>query len=227
MKKCEICLKKFEPLNEGKSRKYCFECSPKASENKNSHKTFIRQAFKREGVRLLGGKCFHCGIEGHQAIFDFHHKNPNEKEFGLSSEGHIRSLEKYLLELKKCVLLCKNCHALYHIGEIKLDYTKSENKLIDERLSLIYSNEENRKNKCECGNEIDYKANKCVNCYRISRRVSERPEPLDLAKMVLKEGFSEVGRKYGVSYNAIKKWCVNYGMGKLKHEVAMWYEKNK
>lgn len=53
------------------------------------------------------------------------------------------------------------------------------------------------------------------------------PEPLVLAKQILDYGFSATGTIYGVTGNTIKKWCVSYGMGKLKREVAAWYEKNK
>lgn len=33
------------------------------------------------------------------------------KEFGLSSQGFTRSLERLRKEAKKCVLLCATCHA--------------------------------------------------------------------------------------------------------------------
>lgn len=78
-----------------------------------------------------------------------------------------------------------------------------------------------------CGKEIWSTSKECFECSRISRRVVERPEPLQLAKEIVETSFVAVGKKYGVSGNTIKKWCVGYKIGKLKHEVAMWYEKNK
>ena len=84
------------------------------------------------------------------------------------------------------------------------------------------------KNYCpSCQKEIWTTSKQCLECSKISRRIVERPEPLQLAKEVVEKGFVAVGKKYGVSNNSIKKWCASYGMGKLKHEVAMWYEKNK
>lgn len=59
------------------------------------------------------------------------------------------------------------------------------------------------------------------------RKVASRPEPLLLAKQITEQGFSQTAKKYGVSDNAIKKWCVAYGIGKLKHEVAIWYSQHK
>lgn len=80
-----------------------------------------------------------------------------------------------------------------------------------------------------CNSEITSgsKSGLCDTCSRLNRRKTDRPEPKILAEMILKDGFEGVGRKYGVSGNSIKKWCESYGMGKLKHEVSVWYEKNK
>jgi predicted HNH restriction endonuclease len=47
---------------------------------------------------------------------DFHHLNGKEKEFGLSQKGITRSWAKTELELKKCILVCSNCHREIHAG---------------------------------------------------------------------------------------------------------------
>lgn len=83
-----------------------------------------------------------------------------------------------------------------------------------------------KKNYCvDCGKEISLNAKRCVECYQINTRKVERPSPIVLAKEIIDWGFSATARKYGVTDNAIKKWCIAYGMGKLKHEVAIWYSK--
>ena len=55
-----------------------------------------------------GGKCVDCGIEYPPYVFDFDHRDPNEKAFTLSQfyGGYPRQLE----ESKKCDLVCANCH---------------------------------------------------------------------------------------------------------------------
>lgn len=56
-----------------------------------------------------------CGYSKCKEALDFHHVNPNEKDFNISG-SHSRSWEKIELELKKCVLLCANCHREIHSG---------------------------------------------------------------------------------------------------------------
>lgn len=67
-------------------------------------------------VEYKGGKCENCGYVGHASVFDFHHIDPNEKDFSISARGHTRSLERNKEEVDKCMLLCANCHRLKHAG---------------------------------------------------------------------------------------------------------------
>ena len=55
---------------------------------------------------------------------EFHHKNPNEKEFKLGS-GNTMSWKEYKQEVLKCILVCANCHKEIHskLGYIYLEKT--------------------------------------------------------------------------------------------------------
>lgn len=116
IKKCEICGKEFETLPNGGSRKYCFECSPSYPKGGSKSKTIsaLRRAMKNQAVKELGGKCEICGYDKCIDALVFHHKNSEEKEFGLAQGGTTRTWEEYLNEAKKCQLLCCNCHAEEH-----------------------------------------------------------------------------------------------------------------
>ena len=83
-------------------------------------KTPRARRIKGELVVLKGGKCLHCSItyDGNNAcIFQFHHQNPAEKLFNITT-GTIsnKNMKDILKEVEKCVLLCANCHALHHGG---------------------------------------------------------------------------------------------------------------
>lgn len=74
-----------------------------------------KRLIKVKAIEYLGGKCNICGYVGSPAIFDFHHKNPAEKEFGW---GNNRTTwDKLKPELDKCLLLCSNCHREVHDKE--------------------------------------------------------------------------------------------------------------
>lgn len=64
-------------------------------------------------VRLLGGKCCECG-ESHIATLDFHHLDPNQKEFTVALLLRTNDWVKIENELKKCKLVCSNCHRKTH-----------------------------------------------------------------------------------------------------------------
>lgn len=71
-------------------------------------------------VEYKGGKCCICGYQKCIGALDLHHRNENEKEFGLSARGMTRSWEKIKEEADKCVLLCANCHREIHAGAAQL-----------------------------------------------------------------------------------------------------------
>lgn len=68
-------------------------------------------------VDLLGGRCVDCGlVSEYTAVYDFHHTDPDGKDFNI---GKILTYkwETITLELKKCVLVCANCHRIRHAKE--------------------------------------------------------------------------------------------------------------
>lgn len=73
---------------------------------------------KRKNLKdLAGGKCSKCSYNKCYAALQFHHKKPSEKKFDITDAvwNRIKVTEKELQEeIKKCVLLCANCHAELH-----------------------------------------------------------------------------------------------------------------
>ena len=73
-----------------------------------------RKEIKKILVDYKGGKCERCEYDECIAALEFHHINPDEKDFGISASGVTRSLEILKKEVDKCVLLCCNCHRKLH-----------------------------------------------------------------------------------------------------------------
>lgn len=115
MRQCEICGQLFEIMDNGWTRKFCYECSPHEDENMSHSQaiTIKRRAIKKMLIERAGGKCAICGYDRCIRALEFHHTNPDEKDFGIS-----RTLTKNINTLKeeadKCILLCSNCHAEEH-----------------------------------------------------------------------------------------------------------------
>ena len=81
----------------------------------------IRRERKQRAVQLMGDSCLGCGRDGALVLFEFHHRNAADKEFGISEDGILRSWHKVVVELAKCVMLCANCHREVHAGVRELD----------------------------------------------------------------------------------------------------------
>lgn len=85
--------------------------------NPNNYENQKLRGLKRkyEAVLARGGKCERCGYDKNIAALDFHHTNPDEKEFQIDMRHFSNhSLEKLQAELDKCILLCANCHREEH-----------------------------------------------------------------------------------------------------------------
>ena len=75
-----------------------------------------RKKIRELAVNYLGGKCIFCRYDRCLSALDFHHVDENTKKFGLPQDGLTRSWERTKQELKKCILVCANCHREIHAG---------------------------------------------------------------------------------------------------------------
>jgi len=84
--------------------------------------TEFRRKLKSKAINYKGGKCIVCKYDKCVRSLGFHHVDPSQKDFNISGKN-IKSWERMKAELKKCVLLCSNCHGEVHEGLIDLkDY---------------------------------------------------------------------------------------------------------
>lgn len=72
-----------------------------------------RRNNKKLAIEYLGGKCLKCGGTFHPDVYDFHHKNGDEKDICVA-RLLMKKFEVIKIELNKCVLLCANCHRIEH-----------------------------------------------------------------------------------------------------------------
>lgn len=89
---------------------YCKPCSVRQTVER-------QQKFKRLCVDYKGGECQHCGYNKYLGAMDFHHLDPNEKDFDIARARLTKFDERVTKELDKCILLCSNCHREQHARE--------------------------------------------------------------------------------------------------------------
>lgn len=64
--------------------------------------------------QLKDGGCNMCGYNKNYSALQFHHINQDAKEYVISDLYRIGNINKLKEEIKKCVLVCANCHAEIH-----------------------------------------------------------------------------------------------------------------
>ena len=82
------------------------------SRRKSKHVIDWKKQKKILLVEYKGGKCEKCGYNKCVEALEFHHKDPNEKDFSISS--HSYSFDRMKKEVDKCMLVCSNCHREIH-----------------------------------------------------------------------------------------------------------------
>jgi len=114
---CKICNRHYP--RKKKNNLVCGTC-----------RTGCRYKNKQRGIDLLGAKCVKCLTEDRE-VLTFHHTNPNEKSFDLSANWSSINWNKVELEIKKCVLLCYNCHMKEHKKDLAALINFYENPLTE------------------------------------------------------------------------------------------------
>lgn len=69
-----------------------------------------RRQVKERLVEHFGSKCLDCSYAGPAFMFDFDHRDPTQKEFGIASGYSIKGYARLLKEAEKCDLVCAMCH---------------------------------------------------------------------------------------------------------------------
>ena len=101
-----------EQLRES-SRKY--KLTHRNEINACTRKRLARYRKWLQSIKVASG-CKFCG-EKHPSCLDFHHKDPKEKSNRLSQLVGITGKEGMMIEIKKCDVVCTNCHRKLHWNE--------------------------------------------------------------------------------------------------------------
>lgn len=130
VKQCSVC-KEIKPIsafsrrgNKGWERhalkSNCNDCRYKTIKrcyDKDKERVRERSRQRRQELRELLQQaktkpCADCGITYPYYVMDFDHRPDETKHFKLASASRWHSREKLLTEVKKCDVVCANCHRI-------------------------------------------------------------------------------------------------------------------
>ena len=72
----------------------------------------------------------------------------------------------------------------------------------------------------DCGKEISHGAERCPECAGKARRIATKEITREeLKNLIRTQSFVKIGEYYGMSDNAIRKWCDKFKLPRKKTEI--------
>ena len=161
-----------------------------------------RHRTKERMVEAMGGKCQCCGYATCKDGLAFHHIDPTQKELAFGSlRANPKTWDKVVDELKKCILVCHNCHSEIHAGVRELP---EQYAIFDEEFTSIKKIQEY--DSCPvCGSDKPITNSFCSPTCATTNRRKVDWDKIDLIDLMNKHGMSELEDMLGISNAAIYK----------------------
>ncbi len=151
MKECSKCKIKKDFIEFGKNsykkdgyQDYCKTCKKICDKNfwvNNKDKWtvhYIKKAKEKSEIVKNLRKTKHCEKckDDRWYVLDFHHLDSKNKKFNIGGSSR-KGMKSLMDEIKKCILLCRNCHTEFHYLEKEKninisDYINSVNNNLNE-----------------------------------------------------------------------------------------------
>lgn len=186
------------------------------------HINGIRNDNRKENLRWL---CPNC----HSQTSTYTGKNKTKKEvINFTEEEAILALKqtKNVNQATKLLGCAQGGANWIRVNNIKLanniiqsdDIQKQEKILLQEQENTV--NSKLIKKVCKkCGRPLSTKADYCQTCIHEFQRRCEWPSREELKLLIRTVPFLQIGQKYNVSDNAVRKWCINYGLPSKKNDI--------
>ena len=167
-----------------------------------------RRNTKLRLIEAFGGECAICRYSKSKEVFDFHHLDPGDKESLITAK--CMSWVRVVAEVRKCVMLCANCHREVHAGVaiVPEDAPRFDESFLDYRYSKYCDD-------CPiCGERKPVSQKTCSRSCGARVRYKVEWNKYDLASLYEELGsFVGVARFIGgVSDNAVRKRMKKIGI---------------
>jgi len=182
-------------IDSNKGRKFPNTKIAKLSDILTTNSSYDRNRLKKRLVNECNFPyiCSSCGVSdtwnNKPLTLQLEHKN------GTNNDNRIENL----------CFLCPNCHS-------QTDTFSGRNQ---KRLKKF--------DKCHCGNKKQSKNKQCFKCNIHNERLLQRkvvwPTKDELQILISKHSFVQIGKMYGVSDNAVRKWCKTYELPYKKKDI--------
>ncbi len=168
------------------------------SKKTSGYVTDSQRRKKLFAIEQFGGKCQMCGYDKCPSALQFHHIDSSTKKEDPSYLIMRKTWKIAFEELQKCLLVCANCHAEIHYIDKNIDLKIYKLPILTKICEHCQLNFET------VNSDQQYCGNKCRS--HGNRKVVNRPTKEILIELLKNNSFVGVGKLFGVSDNAIRKW---------------------
>lgn len=155
--------------------------------------------------------CLNC----HSYTDNFGSKNKKHKN-EISDEEFIKALEES----------SSIRQALFSLGlsDGSGNYTRANALISKNNIKMVKKKPETNKSikYCICGKQILPSSKYCKECSSLYSRVVERPTREELKRLIRISSFTKIGNQFGVTDNAIRKWCDAYKLPRTVKEIKTY-----
>lgn len=151
--------------------------------------------------------CLNC----HSYTDNFGSKNIKSK---------ITSEEDFVQALKKSSSIRQALFKL-KMSDAGANYTRA--RKLCEKYNIKFPEKIIKEKYCKkCGKPICIEATYCTSCNNFLSRKVERPNRIELKDLIRKKPFTEIANMYGVTDNAIRKWCISENLPSKKKDIKLY-----
>lgn len=170
-----------------------------------------RKRTKKRIILAMGGSCQICGYNKCESSLSLHHIIPNEKEISFGAiRANPRSWVRIVSELKKCILLCNNCHSEVHAG---YSFIPEKYEIFDEKYSEYTIDKFTEYDKCPvCGIDKPVCNRYCSLSCSSKFRTRIDWDNIDLISLLKDFSISGISERLNISYSSVYKRMRKIGL---------------
>ena len=188
---------------------YALTCIKGMSYNSEKVKRW-RTNLKSKIVEGMGGKCCICGYDKCHSALALHHLDPSKKDFQLSKvRASPKKWSAIVNEIKKCILVCHNCHSEIHEGITKIP------KSIPKFKEISYDdlkNNDSFDNCPVCGNKKPKHYKTCSRKCSAKLQFKVDWDSVNLKKELKTKSYEQIAKELGCSGGAVHKRAKKLGL---------------
>ena len=139
---------------------------------------------------------------------------------------HINSIRDDNREENLMIFASQKDHMHFHYASQNYNFFQDEEGIWYSSILDEYKEKEhdsNYRNKClKCGTLITNNSTYCTKCSREKFYRCEHPDRDTLKNLIRTKPFTKIGEMFGVSDNAVRKWCDSYGLPRRTRDIKSY-----